>query len=162
ASVLIEGESGTGKELVARSVHAESRRAGAPFVTINCAAMPDGLIESTLFGHEKGAFTGATQRQAGAFERADGGTLFLDEISEMRLELQAKLLRVIQESDFERVGGRQTVRVDVRLIASTNRNLQEEVAAGRFRADLYYRLHVVPIRTPPLRERREDVPALLA
>lgn len=162
ASVLIEGESGTGKELVARSVHSESRRAGAPFVTINCAAMPDGLIESTLFGHEKGAFTGATQRQAGAFERADGGTLFLDEISEMRLELQAKLLRVIQESDFERVGGRQTVRVDVRLIASTNRNLQEEVAAGRFRADLYYRLHVVPIRTPPLRERREDVPALLA
>jgi DNA-binding NtrC family response regulator len=161
ASVLIEGESGTGKELVARSVHAESRRAAAPFVTINCAAMPDGLIESTLFGHEKGAFTGATQRQVGAFERADGGTLFLDEISEMRLDLQAKLLRVIQESDFERVGGRQTVRVDVRLIASTNRNLQEEVAAGRFRADLYYRLHVVPIRTPPLRERRDDVPALL-
>lgn len=162
ASVLIEGESGTGKELVARSVHRESRRASRPFITINCAAMPEGLIESTLFGHEKGAFTGATQRQAGAFERADGGTLFLDEVSEMRLDLQAKLLRVIQESDFERVGGRETVRVDVRLVASTNRNLFEEVTAGRFRADLYYRLHVVPIRTPPLRERPEDIPALLA
>ena len=161
ASVLIEGESGTGKELVARSVHAQSQRADAPFVTINCAAMPEGLIESTLFGHEKGAFTGATQRQVGAFERADGGTLFLDEISEMRLDLQAKLLRVIQESDFERVGGRQTVRVDVRLVASTNRNLHAEVNAGRFRADLYYRLHVVPVRTPPLRERPEDVPDLL-
>ncbi|HET9065679.1 MAG TPA: sigma-54 dependent transcriptional regulator [Gemmatimonadales bacterium] len=162
ASVLIEGESGTGKELVARSVHRESRRAAQPFITINCAAMPEGLIESTLFGHEKGAFTGATQRQAGAFERADGGTLFLDEVSEMRLDLQAKLLRVIQESDFERVGGRETVSVDVRLLASTNRNLFDEVTAGRFRADLYYRLHVVPVRTPSLRERPEDIPLLLA
>lgn len=162
ASVLIEGESGTGKELVARAVHRESRRAAAPFVTINCAAMPEGLIESTLFGHEKGAFTGATQRQAGAFERADGGTLFLDEVSEMRLDLQAKLLRVIQESDFERVGGRETVTVNVRLVASTNRNLFDEVNAGRFRADLYYRLHVVPVRTPSLRERPDDIPMLLA
>ena len=160
-SVLIEGESGTGKELVARSVHERSRRADAPFVAINCAAMPDGLVESTLFGHEKGAFTGATQRQLGAFERADNGTLFLDEISEMRLDLQAKLLRVIQESDFERVGGRETIRVNVRLISSTNRNLQDEVEAGRFRADLYYRLQVVPVKTTPLRERRDDIPELI-
>ncbi len=160
-SVLIEGESGTGKELVARSVHERSRRADGPFVSINCAAMPEGLIESTLFGHEKGAFTGATQRQLGAFERADNGTLFLDEISEMRLDLQAKLLRVIQESDFERVGGRDTIRVDVRLVSSSNRNLQAEVEAGRFRADLYYRLQVVPLKTTPLRERPDDVPELL-
>jgi DNA-binding NtrC family response regulator len=162
ATVLIEGESGTGKELVARSVHEQSRRAKGPFVTINCAAIPESLIESTLFGHERGAFTGATARAAGAFERAAGGTLFLDEISELRVELQAKLLRVLQEHEFERVGGREILRTDVRVIASSNRELVSEVAAGRFRSDLYYRLRVFPLRTPTLRERLEDLPDLLA
>jgi DNA-binding NtrC family response regulator len=162
ATVLIEGESGTGKELVARSVHEQSRRAKGPFVTINCAAIPESLIESTLFGHERGAFTGATARAAGAFERAAGGTLFLDEISELRVELQAKLLRVLQEHEFERVGGREIMRTDVRVIASSNRELLAEVAAGRFRSDLYYRLRVFPLRTPTLRERLEDLPDLLA
>lgn len=162
ATVLIEGESGTGKEVVARSVHEQSRQAGGPFVTINCAAIPESLIESTLFGHERGAFTGATARAAGAFERAGGGTLFLDEISELRVELQAKLLRVLQEHEFERVGGRETQRTDARVIASSNRDLAREVAEGRFRSDLYYRLRVFPVRTPPLRERIEDLPDLLA
>ncbi|MDZ4257279.1 MAG: sigma-54 dependent transcriptional regulator [Gemmatimonadales bacterium] len=162
ATVLIEGESGTGKEVVARSVHEQSRQAGGPFVTINCAAIPESLIESTLFGHERGAFTGATARAAGAFERASGGTLFLDEISELRVELQAKLLRVLQEHEFERVGGRETQRTDARVIASSNRDLAREVADGRFRSDLYYRLRVFPVRTPPLRERIEDMPDLLA
>jgi DNA-binding NtrC family response regulator len=160
ATVLLEGESGTGKELFARAIHDSSPRADGPFVTVNCAALPEGLVESALFGHERGAFTGATARAAGAFERAHGGTLLLDEISEMRLDLQAKLLRAIQEQEFERVGGSQSIRVDVRLIATTNRNLKAEVDAGRFRSDLYYRLNVMPIRTPPLRERVQDIPRL--
>jgi DNA-binding NtrC family response regulator len=161
ATVLLEGESGTGKELFARAVHDQSPRHDAPFITINCAAMPEGLVESALFGHEKGAFTGATMRSSGAFERAHGGTLLLDEISEMRLDLQAKLLRVIQEHEFERVGGHQPIKVDVRLIATTNRDLRAEAEAGRFRSDLYYRLNVVPIHAPALRERLEDIPLLV-
>ena len=161
ATVLLEGESGTGKELFARAIHDQSPRHEAPFVTINCAALPEGLVESALFGHEKGAFTGATMRTSGAFERANGGTLLLDEITEMRLDLQSKLLRVIQEQVFERVGGHQQIQVDVRLIATTNRDLKAEVDAGRFRSDLYYRLNVVPIRTPALRERLEDLPVLV-
>ncbi len=161
AAVLLEGESGTGKELIARAVHEQSPRREQPFVTVNCAALPEGLVESTLFGHERGAFTGATQRQAGAFERAHRGTLLLDEVSEMRLDLQAKLLRALQEQEFERVGGGTTVRVDVRVVATTNRDLAAEVAAGRFRQDLYYRLNVMPIRTPPLRDRPEDLPVLV-
>ncbi len=160
ATVLLEGESGTGKELFARALHEQSGRSGV-LVTINCAALPEGLVESALFGHERGAFTGATARSAGAFERAHNGTLMLDEISEMRLDLQSKLLRAIQEQEFERVGGTQPIRVDVRLVATTNRKLQDEVAAGRFRQDLYYRLSVMPIRTPPLRERHGDVPLLV-
>jgi two-component system response regulator HydG len=161
ATVLLQGESGTGKELFARALHDQSPRQDAPFITMNCAALPEGLVESALFGHEKGAFTGAIVRTAGAFERAHAGTLLLDEISEMRLDLQAKLLRVIQEQEFERVGGTQAIKVDVRLVATTNRDLKAEVDAGRFRSDLYYRLNVVPIRTPPLRERVEDIPRLL-
>ncbi|HEX9894466.1 MAG TPA: sigma-54 dependent transcriptional regulator [Gemmatimonadales bacterium] len=161
ATVLLEGESGTGKELFARAIHEQSPRRDAPFITVNCAALPEGLVESVLFGHEKGAFTGATTRASGAFERAHRGTLLLDEVSEMRLDLQAKLLRVIQEQEFERVGGRESIKVDVRLVATTNRDLKAEVDAGRFRADLYYRLNVMPIRTPPLREREGDI-ALLA
>jgi DNA-binding NtrC family response regulator len=161
ATVLLQGESGTGKELLARAVHDQSPRHDQPFVTVNCAALPEGLVESALFGHERGAFTGATARSLGAFERAHRGTLLLDEISEMRLELQPKLLRAIQEQEFERVGGGQPIRVDTRLIATTNRDLQGEVAAGRFREDLFYRLHVVPIHTPPLRERLEDLPQLV-
>jgi DNA-binding NtrC family response regulator len=161
ATVLLEGESGTGKELLARAIHEQSPRADNPFITLNCAAMPEGLVESALFGHEKGAFTGASSRSLGAFERATRGTLLLDEISEMRLDLQAKLLRVIQEQEFERVGGTQPIRVDIRIVATTNRNLEEEVAAGRFRDDLFFRLSVVPIHTPPLRERRVDIPLLV-
>jgi DNA-binding NtrC family response regulator len=161
ATVLLQGETGTGKELVARAIHDQSPRHAAPFVTINCAALPGGLVESALFGHEKGAFTGATVRTAGAFERAHTGTLLLDEISEMRLDLQPKLLRLIQEQEFERVGGTQPVKVDVRLIATTSRDLKAEVDAGRFRSDLYSRLNVVPIRTPALRERPEDIPRLV-
>lgn len=161
ATVLLEGESGTGKELFARAIHDQSPRHDSPFISINCAAMPEGLVESALFGHEKGAFTGATIRTAGAFERAHGGTLLLDEISEMRLDLQSKLLRVIQEHEFERVGGHQAIRVDVRLIATTNRDLKAEADAGRFRNDLFYRLNVVPITTPPLRDRKDDVPVLV-
>lgn len=160
-TVLLEGESGTGKELFARAIHDQSPRHNESFVTINCAAMPEGLVESALFGHEKGAFTGATVRTAGAFERAHGGTLLLDEISEMRLDLQSKLLRVIQEQEFERVGGTSPIKVDVRLVATTNRDLKSEVDAGKFRSDLYYRLNVVPIRTPPLRDRAEDIPKLV-
>lgn len=161
ATVLIQGESGTGKELVARAIHEQSQRRDRPFITINCAAMPEGLVESAIFGHEKGAFTGATARTQGAFERAHGGTLLLDEISEMRLDLQAKLLRVIQEQEFERVGGHQSIRVDVRLIATTNRDLRAEAEAGKFRQDLYYRLNVVPMHMPPLRDRLEDIPVLV-
>jgi DNA-binding NtrC family response regulator len=160
ATVLLEGESGTGKELFARAIHELSPRAHQSFVTVNCAALPEGLVESTLFGHERGAFTGATARAQGAFERAHRGTLLLDEVSEMRLEMQAKLLRAIQEQEFERVGGNQPIKVDVRIVATTNRDLRAEVEAGRFRRDLYFRLHVVPVHTPPLRDRVEDIPEL--
>jgi DNA-binding NtrC family response regulator len=158
--VLLQGESGTGKEVLARFVHSESARADRAFVAVNCAALPHGLVESTLFGHEKGAFTGATQRVPGAFERADCGTLLLDEISEMDLALQAKLLRVVQEMEFTRVGGIESVRVDVRIVATTNRDLASMVDAGTFREDLYYRLSVIPVLVPPLRDRREDIPDL--
>ncbi len=161
ATVLLEGESGTGKELFARAIHERSPRHADPYISVNCAALPEGLVESVLFGHERGAFTGASARAAGAFERAHGGTLLLDEISEMRLDLQSKLLRVIQEQEFERVGGTQALRVDVRVIATTNRDLRTEVDAGRFRSDLYYRLNVVRIHTPALREHAEDIPRLV-
>jgi len=161
ASVLLHGESGTGKELIARAIHDLSDRREGPFVSINAAALPETLIESVLFGHEKGAFTGAVKQVSGAFERAHRGTLLLDEISEMRLDLQAKLLRVLQEQEFERIGGSTPIRVDVRVIATTNRDLEAEVAAGRFREDLYYRLNVVSIPIPPLRERKEDIPMLV-
>ncbi|EJG03170.1 sigma 54-interacting transcriptional regulator [Flavobacterium sp. F52] len=159
-SVLILGESGTGKEKVAQGIHDASKRRENPFVKINCAAFPSSLIESELFGHEKGAFTGALERRIGKFERADKGTIFLDEIGDMPHDLQAKLLRVLQEKEIERLGGSQSIKVDVRIIAATNRNLEEEVAAGRFRLDLYYRLNIFPIILPPLRERREDIPLL--
>jgi len=160
ATVLLQGESGTGKELLVRMLHDLSGRGEEAFVSINCAAMPEHLVESTLFGHEKGAFTGATRRTAGAFERADHGTLLLDEISEMHLDLQAKLLRALQEQEFERVGGSASIQVDVRVVATTNRDLRAEVDRGRFRGDLFYRLNVLPIRVPPLRERKEDLTAL--
>ncbi len=157
STVLVRGESGTGKELVARAIHELSARAGGPFVTVDCAAVAEGVLESELFGHERGAFTGATARRKGRFELADGGTVFLDEIAEMRPDLQAKLLRVLQERSFERVGASQPIRVDIRVVAATNRDLEEEIAAGRFREDLYYRLAVVEIVIPPLRDRREDI-----
>ena len=160
ATVLLLGESGTGKELFARAIHDMSDRHDKPFIKLNCAALPEGLIESALFGHEKGAFTGAIKRVEGAFERAHRGTLLLDEISEMRLDLQAKLLRVLQEQEFERVGGTSTIRVDVRVIATSNRDLAADAAAGRFRQDLYFRLSVIPLRIPALRERLEDIPML--
>ena len=160
ASVLLQGESGTGKELFARAIHDASDRRDKAFIKLNCAALPEGLIESALFGHEKGAFTGAIKRVEGAFERANGGTLLLDEISEMRLDLQAKLLRVLQEQEFERVGGSSTIKVDVRIIATTNRDLAEWSSQGHFRQDLYFRLSVIPISIPPLRDRREDIPLL--
>lgn len=159
-TVLIRGESGTGKELIANAIHYNSPRARASFVKLNCAALPDNLLESELFGHEKGAFTGAIAQRKGRFEQADGGTLFLDEIGEITPAFQAKLLRVLQEGEFERVGGGRTLKVDVRVIAATNRDLEAEVRAGDFREDLYYRLNVMPIRMPALRERIEDVPDL--
>jgi DNA-binding NtrC family response regulator len=161
ATVLLQGESGTGKELLARAIHAQSDRREGPFIRLNCGALPEGQIESTLFGHEKGAMSGAAKRSLGALERADGGTLLLDEIAEMPADLQPKLLRVLQEREFERIGGAGTpVKVDVRIIATTSRNLEQEVNAGRFRQDLFYRLNVFPISIPPLRDRREDIPVL--
>lgn len=160
ATVILYGESGTGKELIAKSIHYMSPRAREPFVKFNCASIPEGLLESELFGHEKGAFTGAISARKGRFELADGGTILLDEIGDLPLTLQPKILRVLQEKEFERVGGEKTIKVDVRLIAATSRNLEECVAQGKFREDLFYRLNVVPIFLPPLRERREDIPLL--
>jgi DNA-binding NtrC family response regulator len=161
STILITGESGTGKELVCRALHRTSPCCGGPLIPVNCGAIPEELLESELFGHEKGSFTGATTAREGRFQMADGGTIFLDEVSEMSPKLQVKLLRVLQESEFERVGGNKTIRVDVRIVAATNRDLEKCVAAGEFREDLYYRLNVIPVHLPPLRERKEDVPLLV-
>src|SRR5437870_3457101 len=161
STVLIMGETGTGKELVARAIHKRSQRSARAFVSVNCAAVPPSLVASELFGHEKGAFTGAQQRRLGRFELAEGGTIFFDEIGELSAEAQNALLRVLQEREFERVGGSCPISTDVRVIAATNRNLQAAIAAGTFRLDLFYRLNVFPIEVPPLRERREDIPMLL-
>jgi len=160
--VLISGENGTGKELVAKLIHEKILRANKPFVKVNCAAIPEELIESELFGHERGAFTGATSRRDGKFLQADGGTLLLDEVGDMSLATQAKVLRALQEGEIQRVGGRELIQVDVRVIAATNKNLNKEIAAGTFREDLYYRLNVIPIKVPPLRERIEDIPLLVS
>ena len=162
ATVLLTGENGTGKEMLARAIHAESARSSGPFVAVSCAALPETLIESELFGHEKGAFTNATQSRKGRFELADGGTLFLDEIGELSQAIQVKLLRVLQERAFERVGGTKTLTVDIRLIAASNRDLEKEVDESRFRQDLFYRLNVVPLLLPPLRDRQDDIPMLAA
>ena len=159
--VLLTGENGTGKELAARALHAGSRRADAPMIAVNCAAIPEELIESELFGHEKGAFTSADQARAGRFEMANNGTLFLDEIGDMSLKTQAKILRILQEQSFERVGGTRTIKVDVRVIAATNKNLEEAIAAGTFREDLYYRINPMTLNLPPLSERVEDIPLIV-
>jgi transcriptional regulator with GAF, ATPase, and Fis domain len=161
ATVLLHGETGTGKGVVARAIHSRSTRKNKPMITVNCTALPANLIESELFGRERGAFTGANAQQIGRFELADGGTIFLDEIGEMPLDLQCKLLRVIQDGEFERLGSPRTIKIDVRIIAASNRNLQEEIRNGRFREDLFYRLNVFPITLPPLRQRQEDIPLLV-
>ncbi len=161
AWVLIHGENGTGKELVAQTIHRLSKRRSKPMIEVNCAAIPDELIESELFGHEKGAFTGATTMKRGKFDLANGGTLFLDEIGDMSLKTQAKILRILQEQRFERVGGSKTIKVDVRILAATNKDLEKEIEKGNFREDLYYRLNVIPIEVPPLRKRKEDIPLLV-
>ena len=161
AWVLIMGENGTGKELVARSLHRLSRRSTKPFIEVNCAAIPEDLIESELFGHEKGAFTGATQKKRGKFDLAHEGTIFLDEVADMSLKAQAKILRILQEKKFERVGGTKMIHVDVRVLAATNKDLEQEMEEGHFRQDLYYRLNVIPLNVPPLRERKEDIPLLV-
>jgi len=160
-SVLILGESGTGKEGIANAIHNLSSRRDKEFVKVNCSSLPPNLIESELFGHEKGAFTGAIEKRIGKFEKANGGTIFLDEIGDMPADMQVKLLRVLQEKEFERIGSNTTVKIDVRIIAATNRDLEMEIEEGRFRLDLFYRLHVFPIHLPPLRERREDIPLLV-
>ncbi|MCK7507275.1 MAG: sigma 54-interacting transcriptional regulator [Desulfobacterales bacterium] len=160
AWILIMGENGTGKELVARSIHHLSRQSHKPIVEVNCAAIPEELIESELFGHEKGAFTGATEKKRGKFDLAHEGTIFLDEVADMSLKAQAKILRILQEKKFERVGGNKVIDMDVRVLAATNKDLEKEMEAGRFRQDLYYRLHVIPLHVPPLRDRKEDIPFL--
>jgi two-component system nitrogen regulation response regulator NtrX len=161
ATVLIQGESGVGKEIVARAIHRNSLRKRERFVQVNCAAIPEELIESELFGHERGSFTGATEKQIGKFEQADHGTIFLDEVGDMSAKTQAKVLRVLQEGEVERLGSARTIKVDVRVIAATNKDLEQEIEKGTFREDLYFRLSVIPIRVPPLRDRREDIPALV-
>ncbi|MCT4620024.1 MAG: sigma 54-interacting transcriptional regulator [Marinisporobacter sp.] len=161
STVLIRGESGTGKELVAKAVHENSKRSKGPFVAINCGAIPYELLESELFGHEQGAFTGALKRKIGKFERASGGTIFLDEIGDLPMEMQVKLLRVLQEKEFERIGGNGIIHADIRIVAATNKNLEKMICERKFREDLYYRLNVIPIYLPPLRERKKDIPLLL-